>query len=303
VRKALAGRNLWLLVVNTRGINVWCAAAGGIFTHNRVIDAIKITSLNKKVEHQEVILPALAAPGIDRKAIEAETGFRARFGPVYAGDIPAYLQAGKKKTDEMRRFRFDLKHRLSMLLPMNFPVYLLLALVLTVFWRQYLLGFTVLFWLATAMLYMGTNIIPGKSGWAQALLAASVVTVLWAAIDSIVAGKAFEHRGWWLATFAIFLAAGFDLAGITSARKSDAEQLMSRLGFKKFGTFFHQRGTGQISLDRSRCIGCGNCFDICPVGVYKGIDQDKKAGFRDLNACFTCSACVRQCPVGALSLY
>ena len=32
VKKALEGENLWLLVVNTDGINVWCAAGGGIFT-------------------------------------------------------------------------------------------------------------------------------------------------------------------------------------------------------------------------------------------------------------------------------
>lgn len=37
VRQALRGQNLWLLVVNRDGSNVWGAAAGGILTEHRVI--------------------------------------------------------------------------------------------------------------------------------------------------------------------------------------------------------------------------------------------------------------------------
>ena len=43
VRKALRGRDCWLLVAHSGGINVWCAADGGLFTHNHVIDAIKVS--------------------------------------------------------------------------------------------------------------------------------------------------------------------------------------------------------------------------------------------------------------------
>ena len=142
VRKALRGQNLWLLVANSEGINVWCAADGGIFTHNRVIDAIKVCQLADKVAHREVILPALSASGVDLDAVREETGFRARFGPVYAKDIPAYLAGRKKKTEAMRRFDFGLKHRLDMLLPMNFPLYLLIGIVVAVFGRQHLPGYT-----------------------------------------------------------------------------------------------------------------------------------------------------------------
>jgi len=98
VRQALAGRNVWLLVANSEGINVWCAATGGILTANRVVDAIKVSRLSDRVSHREVILPALSAPGVDREAVKRETGFSCQFGPVYARDIPAYFDAGKKVT-------------------------------------------------------------------------------------------------------------------------------------------------------------------------------------------------------------
>ncbi len=302
VRRALRRRNVWLLVANSNGINVWCAATGGIFTENRVIDAVKVSGLSEKVSHREVVLPPLSAPGMDIKAIERETGFRAEFGPVYAKDIPAYLEAGMKKTEPMCRFRFDLEHRLDMFLSMNFVVYLAMAAVVAVFCRQYLAGATLLFWSVLAVLYLLIDIIPGKTGWGQAAFASAVFVLSWAGFDWVVLDDPLKHWGWFIAAFGISFTAGFDLAGIASARKSDPEQLMLRLGFSKLGTLFSKKPLGDITLDRDRCNGCGACREICPVGVYGELGGDGKTTFRDRNACFACSACVKQCPQSALRL-
>lgn len=302
VRRSLAGRDLWLLVVPTDGVNVWCAAAGGIFTHQRVIDAIKVAGLAERVEHREVILPALCAPGVEREAIREATGFSARFGPVYARDIPEYLDAGKKKTEAMLRFRFDLRHRLEMLVPMNMLVYLLLAVVLAIFWPHLLLGTTLLFWGAVALLYTLVPIIPGRSGWAQALLSACAVVLGWGALDWIRLGDPLHHWGWYLATIGLFLTAGLDLAGTATARKSDPVLLLNRLGTKSVGSLLSEHEIGQISLERERCTGCRTCWRICPVGVYGELDEAKKTTFIHREACFNCAACVKQCPEGALSI-
>lgn len=302
VRRALAGQDVWLLVANTEGINVWCAAAGGILTEHRIIDAIKISRLSEKVTRREVILPQLSAPGVDRDAVKRETGFRCRFGPVYARDLPAYLDARKKKTDAMRRFDFGPRHRLDMFLPMNLPVYLLVVVVLAVFAPAGVLGFTALFWGAIAFLYFFLDVIPGKTGWGQAMVSASVLVAVWAATDWYSRGDPLAHGGWLLSTFAIFFAAGFDIAGTVSPRTSDAEWMMHRLGFKRFGSLFLEKETGKVHLDRSQCNGCLTCLDICPVGVYAGLDVEKKVAFEDREACFSCGACVKQCPEAALSL-
>jgi NAD-dependent dihydropyrimidine dehydrogenase PreA subunit len=302
VRRALQGQNLWLLVANSEGINVWCAADGGIFTHNRVIDAIKVSGLADRVEHRKVILPALSASGMDLEAIRQETGFRARFGPVYARDIPAYLEGRQKKTEAMRLFDFGLGHQLDMFVPMNFPIYLLVAIPLAVFWPQYFVGYTILFWSAVAFLYLFLDVIPGKTGWGQAFLSATLLVLLWAGMDWLLRGNPFLHWGWFLASFGIFFTAGFDIAGVASARRADPELLMHRLGFKSFGSLFNEKELGQIGLDRDKCNGCRACSDICPVGVYGELDRDNKIAFRNRNACFACSACAKQCREGALSL-
>jgi NAD-dependent dihydropyrimidine dehydrogenase PreA subunit len=308
VLRALQGQNLWLLVAPSDGINVWCASCGGIFTHNRVIDAIKVSGLAEKVKHRILILPALSAPGMNRKAIKEETGFHARFGPVHARDIPDYIGAGMKKpegsggSDAMCRFRFDLKHRLDMLLSMNFIIYLPVAIAIAVIRPQYFIPFSLLFWFAVVFLYLFVNHIPGRSGWAQVLLTASALVIIWAVIDWLRLGDPLIHWGWFIASLAIFFTAGFDLAGIATGRKSDAEALVARLGFKSFGKLYQDKKLGTINLDRDKCKGCKTCIEICPVGVYGKLDKENKTTFRDRDACFACSACVMQCPEGALSL-
>ncbi len=302
VKRALRGRNVWLLVANSGGINVWCAAAGGLLTPHRVIDAVKTSGLADRVTHRRLILPALSAPGVELGPIREATGFRARFGPVSARDLPAYLDGGEKKTEAMRRFNFGLAHRADMFVPMNLPVYGIVGLVLGVFWPQHLAGFSLLFWSAVAFLYLFIDVIPGRTGWGQAVLSATLVAGVWAGVDTLVRGDPLAHQGWLVATFVIFLAAGVDLAGTASPRRSDSEVWMDRLGLGAFGGLFTERDLGTIALDEDRCRGCQSCFDICPVGVFGELGPDRKTTFRDRDACFACHGCVTQCPERALSL-
>jgi NAD-dependent dihydropyrimidine dehydrogenase PreA subunit len=300
--KAVEGLDLWVLAANSEGINVWCAAVGKTFTHNRVIDAVKISGLADKVRHRDLILPQLSAAGMDLKVIKEETGFRARFGPVEAADIPAYLLAGEKKTEEMCRSRFDFRHRADMFLSMNFPIYLVIAVVLGIFFREYLWGFTALFWGAAAVLYAGINVIPGRTGWGKAVFAWAVLVAGWAGFDWFMYHDPCLHGGWLIAAFGIFLAAGLDLAGTASGRKSDPMTLVQSLGLSSVPGLIKETDTGSLVFERDACRGCGTCREVCPLGVFGDLDEDKKTTFRDRSACFACSACVMQCPRGALRL-
>lgn len=106
--------DVWLLVADSAGINVWCAAGGGYFTAEKVIASVKSSHLSTVVKHHALILPQLCANGIDGWCIRQETGWGVHWGPVRAEDIPSYLAAKRKKTDPMRWVRFPLKDRLEM---------------------------------------------------------------------------------------------------------------------------------------------------------------------------------------------
>jgi len=104
----------WLVVADSHGINVWCGAGGGHFTAGQVADAVRSCRVGRAVDHRMLILPQLCANGVDGWRIRREIGWNIQWGPVRAADIPAYLEAGCRKTDEMRHVRFPLRDRLEM---------------------------------------------------------------------------------------------------------------------------------------------------------------------------------------------
>lgn len=113
VRKELGNLSVWILALDTKGVNVWCAAGKGTFGTEELLRQIKITGLSNIVSHRELILPQLGAPGVAAHTITSQSGFKVRYGPVYARDIPAYLSNGKVKTDAMKRIGFTLRERLA----------------------------------------------------------------------------------------------------------------------------------------------------------------------------------------------
>ena len=118
LRSSLEDTNAYILVLDTNGINVWCAAGKGTFGTEELIARIKETDLGKLVRHRRIVAPQLGAPGIRAHVILKETGFRVSYGPVYARDLPQYLKNGFKATAEMRKVRFTLAERL-VLIPME----------------------------------------------------------------------------------------------------------------------------------------------------------------------------------------
>jgi hypothetical protein len=119
LRKALGSLNAWILVIDTKGINVWCAAGKGTFGTNELINRIKTTKLDTLVNHRKIILPQLGAPGIASHEVTKATGFQILYGPVRASDIPQYIQDGNVANESMRTVTFPLKDRL-ILTPMEF---------------------------------------------------------------------------------------------------------------------------------------------------------------------------------------
>lgn len=117
LRSALTGHDGYILVLDTHGINVWCAAGKGTFGTDEVVGRIAATGLSSVVEHRTIILPQLGAPGVSAHEVLRRSGFRVTFGPVRARDLPAFLEAGAG-TPEMRRVLFPFADRI-VLAPME----------------------------------------------------------------------------------------------------------------------------------------------------------------------------------------
>ena len=118
LRKNLDGVDCWLLILDTKGINVWCAAGKGTFGTDELLKRLETSELSKYVSHKKLILPQLGATGISAHEVMNQSGYDVRFGPVRANDIKIYMDSGYKATKEMRTVQFILRDRL-VLTPME----------------------------------------------------------------------------------------------------------------------------------------------------------------------------------------
>ena len=118
LRKNLDGLDCWLLILDTKGINVWCAAGKGTFGTDELIKRIETSALCQYVAHKKLVLPQLGATGVSAHEVKRRSGYDVAYGPVRASDIKTYIDEGYTATKEMRAVKFTLWDRL-VLTPME----------------------------------------------------------------------------------------------------------------------------------------------------------------------------------------
>ena len=118
LREALAARDAWILVLDTNGINVWCAAGKGTFGTEELVRRIESSNLAQIVVHRELILPQLSGPGVSAHLVKKRSGFKTIYGPIASGDLPRFLDAGCEATPDMRKKSFSMRER-TVLIPIE----------------------------------------------------------------------------------------------------------------------------------------------------------------------------------------
>jgi len=187
LRINLYGISGWILVLDTKGVNVWCAAGKGTFGTKELTNRIRRVSLDNIVAHRRIIVPQLGATGVAAHKIKEETGFNVHYGPVRAADIKEFLEAGYKATTEMRKITFEFKERLK-LIPNDF-----------IYSKFYLLGaFTVIFLLSLIhlkSLSLGNSISECLKGMLNVFLAYCAGIVITPALLPYIPFKRFSMKG------------------------------------------------------------------------------------------------------------
>lgn len=115
LRRELVGLDAWILVLDTRGVNVWCAAGKKTFGTEELIRQVQRARLSEVVTHRQLILPQLGAPGVAAHRVRKACGFTVVWGPIRARDLQAFLTAGLEATAGMRQLTFGLRERLVLI--------------------------------------------------------------------------------------------------------------------------------------------------------------------------------------------
>ncbi|MEE9281058.1 MAG: HgcAB-like fusion protein [Myxococcota bacterium] len=299
LKRRLEGIDAYLLVANSRGVNVWCAATGGLLTNHDVVSVLKTSGIGALVDHRKVILPQLAATGIEGKVVREKTGWRVEWGPVDAAEIPAFLARGRETTREMRTVSFRWPQRLEMAIAWAFPISLLAVLTIPL-WRWGALGLVGLVWGLSLLIFLGFPLYQGRLRRRATRVGVvvfdlgerAIPLVIWLlfvaglVVYSVVAGEpswGFIAR-WAVSALVVVAILGLDLTGSTPVYKSGlhADRLL------------------RIALDEERCKGAGFCQQVCPKRVFELDDARRIATLPRAEECVQCGACVVQCPFDAL---
>lgn len=182
LRKELFDLDCWLLILDTKGVNVWCAAGKGTFGTAELVSRIEKTGLSEIVTHHKLILPQLGAVGVSAHEVKKQSGFSVEYGPVRASDIKEYLSSGHRATEEMRTVKFTTMDRL-VLTPIEFVSAAKKSLL--IFGVLFLLNLFAArpFGLQDSIIYTG------------AVITGAVLTPI---LLPIIPGRAFAWKGWLL---------------------------------------------------------------------------------------------------------
>ncbi|MHA2068076.1 MAG: hypothetical protein ACXABY_27260 [Candidatus Thorarchaeota archaeon] len=188
------GLKCHLLVVDGRGINVWCGSRGGSVDTDSVLDAISTSNLGDLVSHRHLILPQLAASSVS-KAVLADNGWIAVFGPVEIDDVGEFIKNENRKSPEQsiatfglhRRMEYNLAHLVfetTMFMIMT-PVFLALSLLGGVMLSWHIYWMTNLFLIIVGAWILGTfmalvdPIMPTSSGYVRGAITGVFALIIW----------------------------------------------------------------------------------------------------------------------------
>jgi ferredoxin len=281
LERSLRGINCWLLVADSGGINVWCAAAGGRLTDHQVISALKTSGIEQRVRRRVVILPQLAAAGVRARRVEQASGWQSVWGPVYAQDIREFLCLDGEPAPRLRETRFPWYQRLEMGLAWAFPLGVLTTLVLLFLSPGYIFSFLGLTGAASFLAFLGFPLYAGRRpstlrSWG--LLSATLIGLVLLLPGQDRSGLLL-HLGF-ACLLALLLAV--DLKGSTPLHG---------------GGFLAEKSCCLV-LRRARCRGSHDCARVCPRGCF--VSRPGGVMLRRPERCIRCGACIVQCPTDAL---
>lgn len=294
-----SGIDCYLLVCNTKGINVWCSSEGGNFTATEVNSAIKASKVGELVDHRTLFLPQLCASGVDPKEIENKTGWKAIFGPVYIKSFHRFLEGGLKKTPDMNLTSFPIIQRLEMATMWAFTILMFLFPPLLIWWSNLLLRIVGLVWILAYFLHIFYFRLPGRIGIVRALsMGAAFVSIL--VLYSLLVGhwSTNELTNWTAIILGLTVILGFDFRGNSPIERNEIEFLLHKLGIWRSGD--RPTISYEVAVNESKCDGCRICVWVCPKGVYEMDFEANKAIVSRPKECMNCNACYRRCPESAI---
>lgn len=291
VLRKLRGTDCYLLVANSRGSNVWCAAGMNEFSEFDVIDAINVAELGRLVKHRRIIAPVYAAPGVDIAAVRRETGFNIKWGPTHLDDLPRYIANGLKRTNDMFQVKFGMQDRLEQALSTAWCYTMTIGLGLLI-WPAFFLAVIGLIFLVYLFGFMLYPLFPEERYWRRTLLIAVLLLGGMAAFGLWQDWGRADFLVWGSVLAAICVLMAMDCCGSTPLHKSTIKHWLTHGDYKSHFS---------PVIDPGLCINCVQCILVCPTDVFAAVrGSASTVVVVKPERCEECLACFKQCPTDAI---
>ncbi|MER9680387.1 DUF2817 domain-containing protein [Mesorhizobium sp. M0184] len=282
--KRLARFDCYLIVANSKGSNVWCAAGMNEFNEFDIIDAINVSGIKDKVLGRRIIAPPYAAPGVDVREVHRQTGFKLAWGPTHFDDLPAYIEANYRRNQRMTEAQFGLSDRLEQALSTAL-VYCVTIAPLAFFFPRPVLIFMALVSIFHLTWFGLSDFLPEERRWAKTLthlgiaLAGLAVVALWSAMP------AASFAMWAGVIAGLILLISLDGCGSSTLYKTTPGHWLRKGDY---------RSHFEPIIDPKKCTSCYDCVYVCPKGVLARVPKGPAVSVRP-DACIECLACVKVC--------
>jgi NAD-dependent dihydropyrimidine dehydrogenase PreA subunit len=273
-----------------------------------VVSVVKTSGINELVDHRQLILPSLGAPGIKAKDVEHQTGWTVRWGPVRIGDIPAYLNSRQLRTAQMKCVTYNWHERLDTSIGALFPFFFVGALGVlilgpTLLWHYLLVATLTFFFFMLICPWL-----PGKRGLTKILFPEIILSIILVVSEVFDLPHGFSIRADLIIAMVMLLVYGSELGGLAATMPSDLDPFLAKLGIGAVGNVAFAgtvrtellNGLRELSYDRDRCVSCRNCLEVCPQGCWAS-DDENRAVLAKKEKCTACRACIVQCEGGAIT--
>ena len=305
--RKLGDLDTWVLIADSKGVNVWCAAGAEEFSTRSVVSVVKTSAVADLVDHRVLIVPPLGAAGIQAKEVKKQTGWSVHWGPARLDDIPAFLRGGQRRTEKMKRVTYTWRERLDTGIGALFPFFFIGGIGFLVFARGLLSNYLVIGGAAFFFFMLTCPWLPGKRGLAKVALLEIILGIALIVSEVIQVPGNYSIRADIIIAMVMLIIYGSELGGLAPNMPSDLDPFLARMGICGIGnTAFAGTtrtellgGLRMLAYHRENCIGCRNCMDVCPQGCWS-LDAENCAILVQRQKCTACRACIVQCEGGAI---
>lgn len=193
---ALEEVGAYVVSVDTQGRDLLSAAAGGLLTSERVINALSTGGIEDNVEHRKVILSGALQPFVDPAEVKTTCGWEVVWGPYDVALLNAFLQ-GDLEAPPVDGLPLPLRERLRIVFSFALPTSVVMALPGLVVEPRAAAWVFGLCWASLLLLELSSSLLKPNRDWVRRLLLSLLLGIIAGGVSLVLSSRGLAVGAAW----------------------------------------------------------------------------------------------------------